>query len=172
MKCEHINKPLQLRTIPSNVVIHRPTHSYEHGYHCCQPITKRNEWKRERDTKVQYKFFKDLTNDSLQKWLTLITTSQNRRCFRIVLSDCRKDTFNVSSLNLRKPQSSIASSVKRKIRMSAKMNDRPTSGFCWNLSFCWKLKCCRDNNTWVVIGLCAFQLSQWKSIIFFCRDSN
>lgn len=45
--------------------------------------------------------------------LTLITTSQNRRCFRIVLNDCRNVALNVVSVNLRNPQSSMASSIKK-----------------------------------------------------------
>lgn len=49
--------------------------------------------------------------DGTERKLTLMTTSQNNRCFRIVFNACRNDAFIEQSVNFRKPQSSIASSL-------------------------------------------------------------
>lgn len=45
---KHAYKPLQLRTIPLNVVIHRPAHFYEHEYRCCQPNANKQTQKSKK----------------------------------------------------------------------------------------------------------------------------
>lgn len=47
----HAYKPLRLRTIPLNVVIHRREHFCEHECRCCQPVS--DPKKRERCKEIK-----------------------------------------------------------------------------------------------------------------------
>lgn len=75
------------------------------------------------DNKISKIELKLLKMKNIQQQLTLMTTSQKSRCFRIVLNDWRKFALSELSVNLRKPQSSIASS-------SWKENPKRN---CWNV---------------------------------------
>lgn len=56
------------------------------------------------------------------KQLTFKMTSQNKRCFLIVPNVCRNDDFKLSSVNLKKPTSSMQSSKMIEKKIYIKLN--------------------------------------------------